>query len=57
MLAFLIKPDDDPNTKGADIDAQDKNKWTALHVAADAKSLQTVKLLVENGSDVNLQVS
>lgn len=56
VIEFLIKPDDDPNTKGAEIDAQDQQNLTALHVAVFAKCLQSVKLLVEKGSDVSLQV-
>lgn len=56
VLAFLIKPDDDPKTKGADLNAKDEKNLTALQIAVRAGCLQSLKLLIENGSDVNSQV-
>lgn len=56
MLEFLVKPDDDPRTRGADLNAKDKKSLTALQIAVRAGCLKSVKLLIENGSDVNSQV-
>lgn len=37
---------------GADIDAQDRFGNTALHVAAQLRKIETVKLLLESGADI-----
>lgn len=42
--------------KGADLNAKDKKNLTALQIAVRAGCLQSVKLLIENGSDINSQV-
>ena len=39
--------------KGADINAKDKNGWTALHFAAGYRDLNIVKKLLDKGADIN----
>lgn len=38
---------------GANIDASSKSGWTALHYAALAGGMRTVRFLIENGADIN----
>jgi hypothetical protein len=38
---------------GADVNAQDKYKWTPLHYAAMNNRIETAKMLIEAGADVN----
>jgi hypothetical protein len=39
--------------QGADVNAHDDRRWTALHYAASVAPLDVVKLLVANGADPN----
>ena len=39
---------------GADIDHQDRNGWSALHVAVQTGNLDTVELLLRHGASVSL---
>ena len=41
--------------KRMDLDAQDRNGWSALHFAASKNSSRAVKLLVDNGCDRQLK--
>ena len=38
---------------GADVNAVDWNKWTALHFAAWEGHVDVAKVLIQNGADVN----
>ena len=38
---------------GADVNAVDKNKLTALHIAAKKGHVDVAKVLIQNGADVN----
>ena len=38
---------------GADVHAQDKEKWTPLHIAAGNGHTEVVELLLEKGADIN----
>ena len=38
---------------GADVNAVDKDKWTALHYAAQNGHVDVVKVLLQNGANVN----
>ena len=38
---------------GADVNAVDKDKWTALHFAAEKGHVDVAKVLIQNGADVN----
>lgn len=38
---------------GANIDAFSKSGWTALHYAAHAGAMRTVRFLIESGADIN----
>ena len=40
-------------TRGADVNAKDRNGWTVLSGAARSGNLELVKLLLDNGGDVN----
>jgi len=40
---------------GAEVNALDKNGWTALMWAAFKSSVETAELLIKNGADVTLQ--
>jgi ankyrin repeat protein len=40
-------------SKGADVQAKDRNGVTALHQATNAGDLESMRLLIENGADVN----
>ena len=38
---------------GADVNAVDDSKWTALHLAASGGYVDVAKVLIQNGADVN----
>ena len=40
-------------SKGADVNAKDRNGYTALMVSSGRGDLENVKLLLSNGADVN----
>jgi len=42
---------------GADVDAQNKWEWTALMRTLEARDLEVVKLLIEQGADVRCRTS
>ena len=39
---------------GADVNAKDKNRWTALHEAALNGNIDAAKFLIENGANVDV---
>ena len=39
---------------GISVNAQDKNKWTALHFACHIGNLDVVKMLTDAGADVEI---
>ena len=41
---------------GADVNAVDEDKWTALHFAAENGHVDVAKVLIQNGADVNAVV-
>ena len=43
--------------QGAELNAKDKAGWLSLHYAAKSGFLNTVKLLVDNGSATTTQTS
>ena len=44
-------------TKGFDVNAQDDDKWSALHYATQNYYTEIVKLLIKNNADVNIKDS
>ena len=42
-------------SKGCDINFQDYDKRTALHIAAEENKKDIIKFLIENGADVTLK--
>ena len=42
-------------SKGCDINFQDYDKRTALHIAAEENKKEIVKFLIERGGDLNLK--
>ena len=41
---------------GADVNFQDRDGYTPLHLASRRNHLRVVKLLIDNGANVNLEV-
>ncbi|KAG8420883.1 hypothetical protein J3458_002806 [Metarhizium acridum] len=41
--------------RGADVNMQDKHRWTPLFIAADNLQDQTVRALIELGGDINME--
>ena len=40
--------------EGADVNKQDRFKYTPLHLAAENRKTEAVRILIKNGADVNL---
>lgn len=42
-------------TSGQDVNAPDNDSWTPLHFAAQANCVEVIKLLIENGANIEAQ--